>query len=80
MAMAAARCAVCSGAMVLTLVEADPTNAALELAPRMCRLRTQPNVRRGCWRQLTRARLRESPKSMDSQAAQKQSQSMLPLA
>jgi uncharacterized protein with PIN domain len=30
MAMAAARCAVCSGAMVLTLVEADPTNAALE--------------------------------------------------
>jgi hypothetical protein len=30
MATAAARCAVCSGAMVLTLVEADPTNAALE--------------------------------------------------
>jgi hypothetical protein len=30
MAMAAARCAVCSGAMVLTLVEADPANAALE--------------------------------------------------
>jgi hypothetical protein len=32
MAMAAARCAVCSGAMVLTLVEADrtpPTGTAL---------------------------------------------------
>jgi hypothetical protein len=30
MAMAAAHCAVCSGAMLLTLVEADPTNGALE--------------------------------------------------
>jgi hypothetical protein len=27
-AMAAARCAVCSGAMVLSLVKVDPTNAA----------------------------------------------------
>ncbi len=30
MAMAAARCAECFGAMVLALVEADPTNATLE--------------------------------------------------
>jgi len=30
MAMAASRCAVCSGAMMVTLVEADPTDAALE--------------------------------------------------
>jgi hypothetical protein len=36
MAMAAARCAVCSGAMVLTLVEADPTNAALERRAYAC--------------------------------------------
>jgi hypothetical protein len=36
MAMAAARCAVCSGAMVLTLVEADPTNVALESRAYAC--------------------------------------------
>jgi hypothetical protein len=36
MAMAAARCALCSGAMVLTLVEADPTNAALERRAYAC--------------------------------------------
>jgi hypothetical protein len=35
-AMAAARCAVCSGAMVLTLVQADPTNAALESRAYAC--------------------------------------------
>jgi hypothetical protein len=33
---AAARCVVCSGAMVLTLVEADPTNAALERGAYAC--------------------------------------------
>jgi hypothetical protein len=36
MAMAAARCAVCSGAMVLTLVETDPTNATLERRAYAC--------------------------------------------
>ena len=36
MAMAAAHCAVCSGAMVLSLVEADPTNAALERRTYTC--------------------------------------------
>jgi hypothetical protein len=36
MAMAAAHCAVCSGAMVLTLVEADPTNGALERRTYAC--------------------------------------------
>jgi hypothetical protein len=36
MAMAAARCAVCSGAMVLALVEADPTDAALERRAYAC--------------------------------------------
>ena len=36
MAMAAARCAVCSGVMVLTLVEADPTNEALERRTYAC--------------------------------------------
>jgi hypothetical protein len=36
MAMAAARCAVCTGAMVLTLVEADPTNEALERRTYAC--------------------------------------------
>jgi hypothetical protein len=36
MAMAAAGCAVCSGAMVLTLVEADPTNVALESRAYAC--------------------------------------------
>jgi hypothetical protein len=35
-AMAAARCAVCSGAMVLSLVKADPTNAALERRTYVC--------------------------------------------
>jgi uncharacterized protein with PIN domain len=36
MAMAASRCAVCSGAMVTTLVEADPANPALELRTYVC--------------------------------------------
>jgi hypothetical protein len=36
MAMAAARCAVCCGAMVLSLVEADPTDAALERRSYAC--------------------------------------------
>jgi hypothetical protein len=35
MAMAASRCAVCSGAMA-TLVEADPANPALELRTYVC--------------------------------------------
>jgi hypothetical protein len=35
-AMAASRCAVCSGAMALTLVKADPTNSALEFRTYMC--------------------------------------------
>ena len=36
MAMAASRCAVCSRAMVAALVEADPTDAALELRTFSC--------------------------------------------
>jgi hypothetical protein len=36
MAMATARCAVYPGAMVLTLVDADPTNAALERRAYTC--------------------------------------------
>jgi hypothetical protein len=66
-------CGVFRG-MVLTLVEADPTNATLEgRALRMRRLRTPPNVLRGCWRQLTQARLRGSPGGgKPSQAAQNQ--------
>jgi hypothetical protein len=36
MAMAAARCAVCSGAMLLSFAEADPTNAALECRTYAC--------------------------------------------
>jgi hypothetical protein len=36
MAMAAAHCAVCSGAMVLSLVDADPTNATLERRTYTC--------------------------------------------
>jgi hypothetical protein len=36
MAMAASRCAVCSGAMVVTLVKADPTEAAFELRTYVC--------------------------------------------
>jgi hypothetical protein len=36
MAMAAAHCAVCSGGMVLTLVEADPTNEPLERRTYAC--------------------------------------------
>jgi hypothetical protein len=35
-AMAASRCAVCSGAMALKLVKADPTNNALELRTYVC--------------------------------------------
>jgi len=35
-AMAASRCAVCSGAMALTLVKVDSTNSALELRTYMC--------------------------------------------
>ena len=34
--MAASRCAVCSGAMALKLVKADPTNNALELRTYVC--------------------------------------------
>jgi hypothetical protein len=34
--MAASRCAVCSAAMVLKLVKADPTNSALELRTYVC--------------------------------------------
>ena len=34
--MAASRCAVCSGAMALMLVKADPTNDALELRTYLC--------------------------------------------
>jgi hypothetical protein len=36
MAMAAAHCAACSGAMVLTSVEADPSDAALECRTYAC--------------------------------------------
>ena len=35
-AMAATRCAVCSGAMALSFVKADPTNNALEFRTYMC--------------------------------------------
>ena len=35
-AMAASRCAVCSGAMALSFVKADPTNNALEFRTYMC--------------------------------------------
>jgi hypothetical protein len=35
--MAAARCALCSGAMAFTLVKADPTNSALEFRTYVCR-------------------------------------------
>jgi hypothetical protein len=35
-AMAASRCAVCSGAMALKLVKADPTNNVLELRTYVC--------------------------------------------
>ena len=35
-AMAASRCAVCSGAMVLRLVEADPSDGAMELRTYKC--------------------------------------------
>ena len=35
-AMAASRCAVCSGAMVLRLVEADPSDGAMELRTYEC--------------------------------------------
>jgi hypothetical protein len=34
--MAASRCAVCSGAMVLRLVEADPSDGAMELHTHEC--------------------------------------------
>jgi hypothetical protein len=34
--MAASRCAVCSWAMVLKLVQADPSNAAMELRTYVC--------------------------------------------
>jgi DNA-directed RNA polymerase subunit RPC12/RpoP len=35
-AMAASRCAVCSGAMVIKLVAADPGDAAMELRTYAC--------------------------------------------
>jgi hypothetical protein len=35
-AMAASRCAVCSGAMALKLVKADPSNSTLELRTYVC--------------------------------------------
>ena len=35
-AMAASRCAVCSGAMVFRFVEADPGNSAMELRTYVC--------------------------------------------
>jgi hypothetical protein len=35
-AMAASRCAVCSGAMALTLVKADPSNSGLEFRTYLC--------------------------------------------
>jgi hypothetical protein len=35
-AMAASRCGVCSGAMALSFVKADPTNNALEFRTYMC--------------------------------------------
>jgi hypothetical protein len=35
-AMAASRCAVCAGQMVITLVEADPGDAAFELRTYVC--------------------------------------------
>jgi hypothetical protein len=35
-AMAASLCAVCSGAMVLNLVKADPSNGAMELRTYEC--------------------------------------------
>jgi hypothetical protein len=35
-AMAASRCAVCSGAMALKLVKPDPNNNALELRTYVC--------------------------------------------
>lgn len=35
-AMAASRCAVCSWTMVLKLVQADPSNAAMELRTYVC--------------------------------------------
>ena len=35
-AMAASRCAVCSGAMVITLVAADPGDGAMELRTYAC--------------------------------------------
>jgi hypothetical protein len=35
-AMAASRCAVCSGAMVIRLVEADPSDSAKELRTYEC--------------------------------------------
>ena len=34
--MAASRCAVCSGAMVIRLVEADPSDSAMELRTYEC--------------------------------------------
>ena len=35
-AMAASRCAVCAGAMNVTLVEADPRNSSVELRTYVC--------------------------------------------
>jgi hypothetical protein len=35
-AMAASRCAVCTGAMALSLVKADPTDSALEFRTYVC--------------------------------------------
>jgi hypothetical protein len=35
-AMAASRCALCSGAMIAKLVEADPSNGAFDLRTYVC--------------------------------------------
>jgi hypothetical protein len=52
-AMAASRCSVCSGAMALKLVKADPTNNALEFRTYHVRgLWPQSNLQRRRRRQL----------------------------
>jgi hypothetical protein len=52
-AMAASRCAVCSGAMALKLVKADPTNNALEFRTYVCGgVQPQSNLQRRRRRQL----------------------------
>jgi hypothetical protein len=52
-AMAASRCAVCSGAMVIKLVAADPGDVAMELRPsftptRIQRMHAPSAFRRRC--------------------------------